>query len=50
MFNFVYVKGTGTRDYNSLKVEWLDRPELVLLLDRIFLTVPLIFILKQVLI
>ena len=33
IWSTVQNKGTGTRDYNCLKVVWLDRPELVVLPD-----------------
>ena len=38
-------KGTRAQDYNRLKVDWLDKPELVLLTDirQNFITSPFIF-------
>ena len=30
MLTFLYIKGTGTRDSNGLKVIWLNKPKLVL--------------------
>ena len=35
-FLVIFVKGTWKRDYNGLKVIWLDRPELVLAPDIMY--------------